>query len=100
MWQSTQKSESFACCVLFNKDLTSRNYRFFRHLKIDCCICFKESGGQLAESEKLLSEAEKAEATAVAKLKSGKESVSSEEKKKKQLEKIIKDVSLLLLYTN
>lgn len=54
----------------------------------------------MAESEKLLAEAEKAEATAVAKLKSGKESVSSEEKKKKQLEKIIKDVSLLLIYKN
>lgn len=50
----------------------------------------------MADLEKELSEREKEEAKAVAKMKSGKENVASEEKKKKQLEKSLKDVSSII----
>lgn len=59
-------------------------------------ICSQECGGKLNDLETKLKEAEKAEAIIAATCKTTKTNVAAEEKKFKQLEKSLAEVSLSL----
>lgn len=61
------------------------------------CVLLQETGGRLQELEKDLKGQEKAEVRVAAAHKNLKETVKTEEKKRKQLQKSVADVSIVYI---
>lgn len=77
---------------------SSKRSIYSEFLHIYFLLCSQEKGGILAETEKKLNIVEGNQAKLVAKLKSSKDNVSAEERRKKHLEKSLKDVSIFLCF--